>query len=437
MKHFARYDGVWKRKPNNPVMKEAERILAKAFSSVGMVEPIDLNYAGWCDILPNLEMTSSPGLPLRREFSTQAQCLGHIYDKAKRLNHFAKFLKPPAVRAPPCMIGLRPGLTNPDELDIKVKARGVWAYPAEVKVVEQRFVIPLMKRLSATFGRHPYTMGVNMTKALPMVIDHLLQNGKTGMVTDVSHLDDSVGPDWIHWAFAFLERFFCMGMTKSSIERNVNVWAFLKYYFVNTPILLPSGQLVRKAGGVPSGSGFTQLIDTLVTLLAGIYSMLQMGVTEDQILGHIFAVGDDFAVSVNATFDKEMFCSLMSGLGFEINQSKVMFSDKGIDLKYLGYSKLGGFVFRSTEEFLKSAFFPEKFVGSANRSRQRLLGQLIAGGMSNSGFGKLIFKMYESNLFLPPEDVEVYLPQKRWLKHVLSLEEVPESLNAFDLFRLV
>jgi hypothetical protein len=437
MKFMKLFDRRWNRKPTGNLMKEAENIVTDMFKPVGLVEPIDFNFAGWHEILPHLDMSSSPGLPLRREYATQGECLGHIYDKTKRLNHFAKFLHPGAVRAPPCMIGLRPGLIKKSELNEKIKARGVWAYPAEVKVMEMRYCIPLFKRCSEMFGRIPYPIGRNMTKALPCFIDSLLEDKKWGLVTDISKLDTSVGPDWIDWAFSFTKKLFDMGITKSSEERNSNVFDFLHFYFKRTPILLPSGMLIKKAGGVPSGSGFTQWIDTLVTILATVYCRLRMGHTREEIW-RLYVVGDDMATSVESDFSIPQFSHYMHQLGFEINPSKVMFSNRGIELKFLGYSKRGGGIYRSIEELLQTAFFPEKYVGNPNRSRQRILGQSIASGLCNSFFDKCnywIEELVTLTASLDPD--EVYIPQKRWMRNVLSIDEMPKTANVFDLFHLV
>ncbi|GFM95172.1 RNA-dependent RNA polymerase [viral metagenome] len=438
MRHVGLYDRTWKRMPSNRLMNEAKRIVRKMFAPCGKVEPIDFNYAGWHEILPHLDMSSSPGLPLRREYLTQGECLGHIYDKAKRLNHFSKFLHPGAVRAPPCMIGLRPGLIRKDEIDVKSKARGVWAYPAEVKVMEMRYVIPLLKRFSLMFGKIPYPVGRNMTKALPFFIDHLLHDGKHGFVTDISKLDTCIGPDYIDWAFDFLKEFYEMGMTYSSATRNENVFSFLHFYFKRTPILLPSGELIKKIGGVPSGSGFTQIVDTLVTLLISVYTRLRMGATESDLLGKVYVVGDDFASSVSADFSPALFTELLAQLGFDINLSKVMFSNVGIKLKFLGYSKYGGGIYRPIDELLQTAFFPEKFVGNAERSRQRIAGQTIASGLCNGFFSKVNYWMEELVAYqtqLDPD--EIYIPQKRWMRNVLGLEELPPTTLVFDLFPIV
>uniref|UniRef100_A0A8J9WT23 RdRp n=2 Tax=viral metagenome TaxID=1070528 RepID=A0A8J9WT23_9ZZZZ len=435
--HIQLFDRDWKRMPSGKHMTRAKEIMARLFKPVGQVEPIDFNYAGWHEILPSLEMTSSPGLPLRREWHTQGECLGHIYDKAKRLNHFAKFLSPDKVRAPPCMIGLRPGLLRKDELDDKIKARGVWAYPAEVKVIEMRYVIPLMKRFGSLFGRIPYPVGRNMTKALPMLIDHLLNDGKWGFVTDVSKLDTSIGPDWIDWAFSFLKEMFFMGMTRSAITRNENVFEFLKYYFKRTPILLPSGELLRKYGGVPSGSGFTQIVDTLVTTLLTIYAMLVMGYEEEDIIDEIFVVGDDMATSVPKDFDVPHFCRIVAMAGYEVNIKKVMFSNKGLELKFLGYSKHGGNIFRPIDELLQTALFPEKFVGNSDRARMRVMGQTIASGLCNGFFSKFNYWMAEHASLFPPDPGEIYIPQKRWIKNVLGIEDIPQTICVFDIYPLV
>jgi hypothetical protein len=439
MKHFCRYDRQWQKMPKTSRMRKAMRIVDEMFGCLKhSIDPIDFNYQGWCEIVNHLEMTSSPGLPLRREYTTQAECLPYIYDKAKRLNHFAKFLPAHKVRAPPCMIGLRPGMTDFEQLEEKVKARGVWAYPAEVKVVEQRFVVPIMEKLSQHFGDIPYVTGVNMTKCLPMIIDHLLVRGKKAMVSDIHHLDDSVGPDYINWAFDLIESWLDMGSTKSSIKRNENVMNFIRYYFINTLILLPSGQLVRKHGGVPSGSGFTQLVDTLVTLVITVYSLLEQGADESEIRNFIFCVGDDVATTVKVDFSLEQFSRSLNRLGYEMNPSKAFLTDDGSDLVFLGYGKYGGHVRRSFEDLLKNALFPERYVGSEARSTSRLLGQLVAGGMCDPKFNHLVHKAFEKRLFRPLSEDDQYIPQTKWFRKVFGEDtEFPTHLNAFDLYLLI
>lgn len=435
MKHFQRYDQKWQRKPTGYHMRVAQRIVSSMFKDMNKtISPIDFNYAGWVKILRQLEFPASPGLPLRREYSTQADCLPFIYDKSKRLNHFAKFLPPHKVEAPPCMIGLRPGLTEYETLDTKVKARGVWSYPAEVKVVEMRYTIPILERLSSLFGKIPYVTGVNMNKALPMVIDDLLGKDKYGMVFDISHLDDSVGPDYIAWAFSVIENWMDFGFTKSSEKRNYNVFKFIQYYFTRTLILLPSGQLVRKAGGVPSGSGFTQLIDTLVSLLINVYALLKNGMKEEEIL--MYCVGDDVAISVPANYKVANHSKHLESLGFQVNRDKIMFSPKGEDLIFLGYSKYGGHVKRDLLELIKQALFPERFVGSHSRSCSRLLGQYVASGCCSAAFGGLVERAFYRRLYRPLQDEDVYEPQARWIRKVLDVDELPKFPNAFSLFYL-
>jgi len=418
LKHFALYDRTWRRKPTGNLAKRTDLLVEKLFKPMGKIEPIDLKYDNWVEkILPLLDFTSSPGLPLRREYTTQGDCLGHIYDKAKRLNHFAKFLPPHKVESPPCMIGLRPGLIKKEDIDSKIKARGVWAYPAELKVLGLRYVAPIMERISHVFGKIPYCTGRNMTKALPMLIDHMLHNGKFGLVTDISKLDTTVGPDYMNWAFSLMRSWFVMGITPSQCKRNDNVLDFLAYYAIRTPVLLPSGYLYKKYGGIPSGDPFTQLLGTLITIWKLVYTLLSMKVSEEDIIGKVFAVGDDFMVSVDGTFDVPQLVRRLLKVQAEVNLPKVMFSNKGIDLTFLGYSKYGGGIFRSFEELLKTALFPERYVGNEMRSRQRILGQTVMSGLCNGAFAQINYWFWEQSLTqLDPS--QVYIPQRRWARAV-------------------
>jgi len=440
MKHFMMFDRTWRAPPKTGLFDKACHLVERMFQfMIGKCPVLDLKPETFDKISRQLDLTSSPGLPFSREFKTQGDCLDIMYDHAKRINHFAKFLPAHSIRAPPCMIAQRPGLLRVDELDEKTKARAVWAYPGAVKVIEMRYTIPIYERLAQFWGTSPYPVGTNMLKGLPMIIDHLVADGNHGAVSDISKMDQSASPQLIHRAFDIISTWLDFGNNDSSQQRNLLVYDFLQYYFIRTPILLPSGQLVRKYGGVPSGSGFTQLVDTLISLIGACYALLQQGYHDDDILNHVFAVGDDVAMSVRPSFSITKMSDSFADLGLEVNTEKVMFSRNCKELKFLGYSKDGWRVHRDFVELLKAAYFPEKFVGTQQRSAQRLLGQALASGLCDAAFGYFAQKaLMKAELEGPPLiETDVWLPLRRYLRMVLDLKEVPLSINPYEIVPLM
>lgn len=426
---------------NDEVWIKAGRYVEDLFSDlVGTCKHIDLSVEGFQKICEHLDMASSPGLPFSREFRVQAECLDMIYDAAKRLNHFAKFLPPDQVRAPPCMVAVRPGLLEKSELSEKIKARGVWAFPAAVKVMEKEFGIPIYDRFAQLRLQTPYTTGVNNLKALPMIIDHLIKDGKFGCVTDVSHMDASCHVDDINWAFDVMKTWINFGCYESERTRANNIYEFLRYYFIRTPILLPNGQLVRKYTGVPSGSEFTQLVDTLISTRLAVYALLRQGYKIMDIEGSIFSCGDDVAVSVKSDFSIEEYATSLKLRGYTINVSKVMFSQKLKDLKFLGYSVNGAHVYRDDVELFKIALFPERMVGSMAKSFARIVGQYIASAMCSQAF-KAVLQSYDRKMLQLGQKIDTTAFSEsrtgRFFEHVLGIDSIPKQYDDLSILSLI
>lgn len=87
-------------------------------------------------------------------------------------------------------------------------------------------------------------------------------------------------------------------------------------------------------------------------------------------------------------------------------------------------------------ELIKQALFPERYVGSPGRSCDRLLGQYIASGCCDTRFSSLVHRAFERRLFRPLTLEERYEPQARWVRKVLHEDELPRSLDLFNIFRL-
>lgn len=87
-------------------------------------------------------------------------------------------------------------------------------------------------------------------------------------------------------------------------------------------------------GGVPSGSKFTQPIETIVSTFVGCYCMFQQGLEPQDIRGEkFFCFADDISMSVPSIFSIDKLVKDAAYLGFDINRSKVMYSREPCELK--------------------------------------------------------------------------------------------------------
>jgi len=100
---------------------------------------------------------------------------------------------------------------------------------------------------------------------------------------DYSGFDASI-PGWlINAAFDVL---WNVGIPEDALR---NEWTFLKSHFITADLLTPCGRLSGRCGGLPSGSGFTNLIGCVVNLIVMELACARFGLR----LHRIMVCGDD------------------------------------------------------------------------------------------------------------------------------------------------
>jgi len=155
-------------------------------------------------------------------------------------------------RFPPCVSAARLQLCKKP----KNKPRLVWVYPMCVSIFESIFSVPITNawKTNALFSWH-----VNWLRgAGPELASSVNKTDGATFGVDFSGFDTKPSTEAIDWAF-------------SIIRENLNfhkpwharLFHAVKYYFKNTPILMYN-RLYLKKDKVPSGSGFTQLVDSLI-----------------------------------------------------------------------------------------------------------------------------------------------------------------------------
>lgn len=121
---------------------------------------------------------------------------------------------------------------------------------------EARYAKPLIDRFKGAnrllaLGKTKFSMGVRL--------DSIFSGKKHIVACDFSSFDASVNKKLIYMAFKTLETHFEF----DSSERKL--WDKLVHEFIYTKFFLMDGNIYMKEGGVPSGSHFTQLIDSIIT----------------------------------------------------------------------------------------------------------------------------------------------------------------------------
>ncbi len=379
----------------------------KLFKFKEKVKPMMLTCENWQTFEHELVGSSNPGFPLCYKYKTQRDCYPEIQEGALAL----KSGKQPY----PCMVSTRPGMLKLD-LGETSKLRGVWMYPANMKVLEMQFVKPFMNRFKKTQLLTPYLTGQNQLKQIPAIVDYAMRNSNFVAVYDAIAADTSPGSEMIQFAFSILEDNLDL-----QTEQEFFDWKVQKKFFMNTPLLMPDGWLFRKHGKVPSGSNWTQIIQTILNTLVVVYAHF---VVTHTLLEMPFGIGDDILFEVGTHLTpgyQEKFVAAVLTTGYECNMSKLQLSNNPKEIKFLGHYSLAGRSIRAWEESLKLLLFPERYVGGEDRSYERVQGILIDSALSDSRTLRFaeIFQQHTK----PYERSDPTPEQLRYMKYALNLDE--------------
>jgi len=241
------------------------------------------------------------------------------------------------------------------------KTRLVWGYPQSVFLLEARFAPQLID--SYLNRRTPMAFGLLKSQVSARM--QQIRNSGLRYSLDFSGFDSSISARWIDFAFSVLATHFHF-----TCEEEESVWMKIINYFIHTPIMLPNQEVWQKHHGVPSGSYFTQMVDSIVNFMAVTYAWLKAtgrAVPE----GRVLVLGDDSLVGQSKFVDLSELAHSMSELGLKLNVDKTEISRYGDgDPHFLGHFWGGGFAYRPLQELAVRLAFPEKPSGIKD-SRER------------------------------------------------------------------
>lgn len=160
---------------------------------------------------------------------------------------------------PPAIIGHRGKNTE--------VVRAVWMFPFEWHIVEGAFYFPIYDVVRKVQDIYP--VGVISERRYKMRKYCEQSNYNTKFSIDYSGFDASVNTQLIGIAFSILTKM--LNLT----EEQTKVWKRVQTYFATCPFLAPDGLVYKgRRGGVPSGSMFTQMIDSVCNALAIEYALI-------------------------------------------------------------------------------------------------------------------------------------------------------------------
>jgi hypothetical protein len=330
----------------------------------------------------------------------------------------------------PCRAGVRRQLREKG----KNKPRLVWAYPGYINVLENQFSGPFLKKDKPSFLGWSVNW-MDQGKSLFRIISARGWNSVAQI--DFSSFDSTVSARLIRMAFKIIED--CLDLS----DNQRRMLGQLEAYFIHTPLVMYDS-IRRKHRGIPSGSAMTQLVGSIVNMIACYYCSFKNG--RYQIIDRRSCfLGDDSLVYFNEGMAKvdfeELFLSHFSDLGLNVSPEKTNYtinfdgSSSQAPIKFLGREIVRGRYYYKIDRDKLSAqvMWPENPDRTKYDTATRLIGLVWAYGFYPHYYAW--FKKLFSSLRI--KDKTRLFPKVETLRFVTHFVRQDVDLTSFPDFEKV
>lgn len=248
------------------------------------------------------------------------------------------------------------------------KTRLVWMAPLATTLLASRFSAPIHQSLERVL---PLAYGFNSVEKGAR-ISGLTSRFRQVLSLDFSGFDASLSRFLIKDAFLILKTHLDLDASDEALYQR------LIDDFVHTRIVTPSGDMYRVHGGVPSGSPFTSLVDSVCNVLACQYAWIRLtgkALSAD----NLWVLGDDVIICTDSTITLRMLAQAVRGIGLAVNVTKsgvTRSSDRGSEpVHFLGHYWVNGRMHRPIRELVLRLVFPERW---HKQSKARSMARFIS-----------------------------------------------------------
>jgi hypothetical protein len=269
----------------------------------------------------------------------------------------------------------------------KEKVRSVWGYPLEVYLEEARFFYPLLEFLKGNDHSFPIGYGCEISRGgMAAITDAAIRfPGGRYMMTDWSKFDKSIPPWLIRDAFDLIKPLMDFAHVRDSEGliwpvrpwRTERRWKKIIDYFIETPVRTNTGERFLVRGGVPSGSCFTNIIDSIINCVVTRYLCYQTcGFFPS---AEIYLGDDGVCIFPSETvIDLDLIADLaLEKFGMTLSRTKSYVTSLVENIHFLGYSNYPlGLPYRDQSLLIVSFIYPERSRDTALECAAAALGQL-------------------------------------------------------------
>nr|APG78162.1 RdRp [Hubei partiti-like virus 3]APG78255.1 RdRp [Hubei partiti-like virus 3]APG78292.1 RdRp [Hubei partiti-like virus 3] len=301
----------------------------------------------------------------------------------------------------------------------KNKVRATWGYPLTVFLTEAQYFYPLIQYIKASKSRL-MAYGLEMGNGGMQYLDTMVKSHKGGniIIGDWSRFDKTV-PAWlIRDAFRMLSRHIdwtqvetVKSGSKWPVKEQASKarWKKIVSYFIDTPIQLSNGERWIKRGGVPSGSCFTNLIDTIVNAIVMRYLVAEQ--TGELPLDDVY-LGDDSVCLTTKPINLEVLSEQAKEQFYMVfNPDKSYQTSNPDNVHFLGYYNSRGDPRKPVDTIIASSIYPERPTRDKFETLTRLVGQAYSCFRPTDAmkFFKAARIMMEECVELEDSEVETYI----------------------------
>lgn len=334
---------------DNPEVCAGMRLAFKAFAKPRAVEklkPVRLD-GSLSEVYSLLDIKGDKSAGLTAYGQTKAEAFPTAMRKVRELLSNER-------RPEPCLAGTR---TQAGKL-----GRLVWGYPLMMTILEGVIARPLLNYLKRNpvtpmaFGQTSAQIGLKMRKA---------QSHSDYYVSmDASKFDATIQAGVIKRAFGTFRTWFDLNDEVGYGKTVGDIFDIVENYFIHTPIVMPHehGPLLYrgKRHGVPSGSYFTQLVDSFanVALIGTLDFKFKLKIQ----LSEVFVLGDDMLFFTNKIPNLLKFATVLSNhYHMKVNETKSVWGRSSDDIHFLGREWVCGLPFRGVDNVIERAVSPERY----------------------------------------------------------------------------
>lgn len=275
------------------------------------------------------------------------------------------------------------------------KTRLIWGYPYSMTILEGLVARPIIDRFKGS-SKTPMAFGKS-THKLGSFLRTSARHKRYAYSIDMSSFDSSISKALIKIAFKILATWFDLTKIEPTTGLSYGkIWRMAENYFIHTPIVMPDQHLyVGKKHGVPSGSYFTQVIDSIcnVIIAGSIASKFNMHVDKSD----IFVLGDDLLLWTNRNLPLETIANYASNLFHAtFNPEKCAKHLWCEPVEYLGRVWDHGIPDQNLAKVIARLVYPErhrKYLGRTREERDREAYLIFASMAANFKCANHILKV--------------------------------------------